>query len=125
MPSGGVHSITDLTVHSPQRAQRRGPCGRGDRPQQQAAKDPGLENTGRGSGPVPPNNSHRPCCDDHLNPPWIRPALAAANHLDLPVRWHEELLSGPFSDTYADRLLACRAAAGDAEAFYKALYRDP
>src|SRR4051794_20396123 len=55
--------------HRPQRAQRRGPCSRGDRPQQQAAKDPGLENTGRGSGPVPPNNSHRPCCDDHLNPP--------------------------------------------------------
>ena len=34
--------------HRPQRAQRRGPRRRGDRPQQQAAKDPGLENTGRG-----------------------------------------------------------------------------
>src|SRR4051794_23351893 len=56
--------------HRPQRAQRRGPCGRGDRPQQQTAKDPGLENTGRGSGPVPPDNSYRLCCDDHLNPPW-------------------------------------------------------
>jgi transposase, IS30 family len=55
--------------HRPHRAQRRRPCGRGDHPQQQAAKDPGLENTGRGTGPVSPNNSHRPCCDDPLNPP--------------------------------------------------------
>src|SRR4051794_19877549 len=61
--------------HRPQRAQRRGPGSRGDRPQQQAAKDPGLENTGRGSGPVPPNNSYRPCCDDHLNPPLLEPLL--------------------------------------------------
>src|SRR3954452_2408194 len=44
----------------------RGGC---DDPQQQAAKDPWLENTCRGSGPVPPIQSHRPCCDDHLNPP--------------------------------------------------------
>ncbi len=56
---------------------------------------------------------------------WIRPALIAANRLDLPVQWHGEILSGPLAQTYVERLLACLAALGDAEAFYRTLYRDP
>ncbi len=56
---------------------------------------------------------------------WIRPALAAANHFDCPLRWHEEVLSGPLAGTYAERLFACLAAAGDADAFYRTLYGHP
>lgn len=55
---------------------------------------------------------------------WIRPALVAANRCDIPIRWHEKLLSGPYPDAYAERLLACLAAAGNAEVFYRLLYRD-
>lgn len=55
---------------------------------------------------------------------WIRPALVAANRFDIPISWHEKLLSGPYPDAYAERLLACLAAAGNAEAFYRLLDRD-
>lgn len=55
---------------------------------------------------------------------WIRPALVAANRYDIPIRWHEKLLSGPYPDAYAERLLACLAAAGDAEIFYRLLEQD-
>ncbi|WP_413207366.1 hypothetical protein [Rhodospirillum sp. A1_3_36] len=55
---------------------------------------------------------------------WIRPALVAVNRFDIPINWHEKLLSGPYPDAYAERLLACLAAAGNAEAFYRLLDRD-
>jgi hypothetical protein len=55
---------------------------------------------------------------------WIRPALVAANRFDVPFRWHEKLLSGPYPDAYAERLFACLAAAGNAEIFYRLLDRD-
>ena len=52
---------TDLSVHSAEDLAAVAIAS-----QQQAAKDPGLENTGRGSGPIPLNNSHRPRCDGPL-----------------------------------------------------------
>ncbi|MBB2964247.1 hypothetical protein [Methylobacterium sp. R2-1] len=55
---------------------------------------------------------------------WIRPALVAANHCDIPIRWHEKLLSGPYPNAYAERLLACLAAAGNTEIFFRLLDRD-
>lgn len=55
---------------------------------------------------------------------WIRPALVAANHCDIPIHWHEKLLSGPYPDPYAERLLACLAAAQNTEIFYRLLDRD-
>lgn len=55
---------------------------------------------------------------------WIRPALVAANRYDIPIRWHEKLLSGPYPDAYVERLLACLAASGNSEIFYRLLDRD-
>lgn len=55
---------------------------------------------------------------------WIRPALVAANHCDISIRWHEKLLSGPYPNAYAEQLLACLAAAGNIEIFYRLLDRD-
>lgn len=51
----------------------------------------------------------------------IRPAIAAANDFDLPIPWHQELLSGAFAATYLSKYLACLAARNVPERFYKEL----
>lgn len=55
----------------------------------------------------------------------IRPALIAANIHDVPVKWHREILSSPYSDKYISRMFAALAAMGEADAFYRVLYQDP
>ena len=56
---------------------------------------------------------------------WIRPALVAANHFKFSIPWHVEILSGAYPNTYAERLISCLSARGDADAFYRTLYQDP
>jgi hypothetical protein len=51
----------------------------------------------------------------------IRPAIAAANDFDLPIPWHQEMLSGAFAATYLSKYLACLAARNVPERFYKEL----
>ena len=56
---------------------------------------------------------------------WIRPALAAANASTFRSRGTGRSCPGRSRSIYAERLLACLTATGDAEAFYGILYRDP
>jgi len=56
---------------------------------------------------------------------WIRPAIVAANQFGVEISWHEDLLASPYSDGYADKLIACLSAAGDSQLFYDVLYQTP
>ena len=54
-------------------------------------------------------------------PDRLRPAIAAANKLGLPIPWHTALLEGPLGETYASDFLSCLAVQGDDARFYAAL----
>jgi len=54
-------------------------------------------------------------------PDRLRPAIAAANRIGLPIPWHTALLEGPLGETYAFDFLSCLAAQGDDARFYAAL----
>jgi len=54
-------------------------------------------------------------------PDRLRPAIAAANKLGLPIPWHTALLEGPLGETYAFDFLSCLAVQGDDARFYAAL----
>ena len=56
---------------------------------------------------------------------WIRPAIAAANRFNLPLRWHEEILNGPLAKTYAERLFASLAEMSNSEGLYLTLSAAP
>lgn len=56
---------------------------------------------------------------------WIRPALVAANFCDVPIKWHEEILSSRYPDRYVSRMFAALATRGDANVFYRVLYQNP